>query len=317
MSQLTLEDVERAQARIGPHVRRTPLLPVGRLRRPVPEVAELWLKLESLQVSGSFKARGALNRVLSLSRAEVARGVVTASGGNHGLGVAYAGWLLDVPAYVYLPHNTPPKKRRQFARWGAEVVVEGQVWDDANRAAQVRAERDGLPVVHAFADPEVVAGQGTIGLEILEAAADVDVLVVPVGGGGLISGVALAACSLRSAIRVVGVEPEGAPTLHASLAAGRLVELPRLDTAANTLAPRRSEPLNFELVRRYVEEIVLVSDAQLQEAARWLWEELGVAAELSAAAACAALRVGRVSRARGARVVALVTGAGTDGLQGA
>jgi len=193
-------------------------------------------------------------------------------------------------------------------------VMAGEVWDDSNRAALQHAEAENLSYIHPFADPAVIAGQGTIALEILEEAPDLDTLLVAIGGGGLISGIAIAAKALKPGIRVVGVEPVGAPTLRDSLAAGRLVELTRLDTAAVTLAPRRSEAVNLAIVRDAVEEIVLVEDAEMRAAARWLWREIGVATELSAAAAVAALLSGRYRPLAGEQICAVVCGAGTDGI---
>jgi len=178
----------------------------------------------------------------------------------------------------------------------------------------LHAESEGLAYIHPFADPDVIAGQGTIALETLDQAPDLDTLLVAIGGGGLISGIAIAAKALKPSIRIVGVEPVGAPTLHDSLTAGRLVELASLDTAAVTLAPRCSEPVNFAIVREAVEQIVLVEDAEMRSAARWLWREIGVAAELSGAAAVAALLSGRYQMMADARVCAVVCGAGTDGI---
>jgi threonine dehydratase len=304
--------IEQARKRLASHVRRTPLVRAGPLLRAVP-ADHLTLKLECLQVTGSFKARGATNKVLTLPSEEAARGLVTASGGNHGLGVAYAGHLAGVPATIYLPANVPPAKAEKLERWGARIIWEGQVWDDADAAAREAASRSGAAYVHAFADPAVIAGQGTIGLEILEDDPDTDLLLVAIGGGGLISGVASAVKALRPATRIVGIEPVGAPTLHASLRAGRVVELERIATVANTLAPRCSAQLNFEIIRRTVDEIVLVDDEEMRAAARWLWFEMGIAAELSGAAAVAALLAGRVEAA-GRRACALICGAGTDGL---
>lgn len=240
--------------------------------------------------------------------------MVTASGGNHGLGVACAGWLAGAPATIYLPRNTPPAKALKLEQWGARVVVDGDVWDDANHLALAAAEREGLAYVNAVADPAVIAGQGTVALEVLEDLPEVNVLVVAIGGGGFIAGVALAAKAFNPSVRVIGVEPVGAPTLYESRRAGRLVELPTIATVANTLAPRLSDPLNVGLVERYVDDLELVSDDEMRAAARWLWFELGVAAELSGAAATAALRVGQVAVPANARVCAIVSGAGTDGL---
>jgi threonine dehydratase len=309
---LGITDIQQARRRLADHVRRTPLLRAAPLLRSAP-ADRLTLKLESLQVTGSFKARGATHKVLTLEPEEVRRGLVTASGGNHGLGVAYAGHLAGAPVTIYLPANAPPAKAEKLERWGARLVWEGQVWDDADAAAREAAARSGATYVHAFADPAVIAGQGTIGLEIVEDDPEADLLLVAIGGGGLISGVATAVKALRPNMRVVGVEPVGAPTLSASLRAGRVVELERIATAANTLAPRCSAELNFEIIRRTVDEIVLVEDEEMREAARWLWFEHGVAAELSGAAAVAALLAGRVAGA-GRHVCALVCGAGTDGL---
>ena len=185
------------------------------------------------------------------------------------------------------------------------------------RAAQKAARAEGLTFIHPFADPDVIAGQGTVGLEILDAVPDIDVLVVAIGGGGLISGVATAAKALQPGIRVVGVEPIGAPTLRESLAAGELVTLPAIETSAGTLAPRRSAAINLDIIRRNVDEIVLVSDEEMRRAAEWLWFEMGLAAELSGAAALAALAENRFAVDPAARICVLVCGAGTDGLDAA
>lgn len=311
---LELEDIQEAHARIKDAVRRTPCLRTRFFHSPAVEEASLSLKLECLQVSGSFKARGASNKVMGLSDEERARGLVTASGGNHGLGVAYAGRRAGAPVRVYLPASTPGAKAEKLERWGAQVVFEGEVWDDANAAACQAAERDGMTYVHPFADPAVMAGQGTVGLEILEQLPGVDTVVVSIGGGGLISGVATALAGAGSGIRVIGVEPTGAPTLSRSVEAGRVVELEAITTDANTLAPRRTEQMNFDIVRRRVEHIVLVEDDDMRDAARWLWFEMGLAVELSAAAAVAALRTGAYRPARDENICALVCGAGTDGL---
>jgi threonine dehydratase len=310
-----IDEIRTAAERIRGYVRRTPLLAAAPIKE-WPEIAGgLRLKLETLQVTGSFKARGAINAVFALPPRRPRRGIVTASGGNHGLAVAYAGWATEVPATIFLPCSAAAEKIAKLDAWGARVVIAGEVWDDSNRAALQHAEAEGLTYIHPFADPEVIAGQGTIALEILEEAPELDTLLVAIGGGGLISGVAIAAKALKPSIRIVGVEPVGAPTLHDSLAGGRLVELTHLDTAAVTLAPRRSEPLNFGIVRQTVEAIVLVEDTEMRAAARWLWREIGVAAELSGAAAVAALLSGRYRVTAGEQVCAIVCGAGTDGLQ--
>ncbi len=311
---LTLSDVQAAQARIQNHVRRTPLVRALGLKQRPDGLENLWLKLESLQITGSFKARGALNKLYTLSEEALKRGIVTASGGNHGLAVAYAGWLAQTPATIYLPHNTPMAKASKLEDWGAKVIFAGAVWDDANQVALAAAQESGLTYIHPFADPRVIAGQGTIALEILADAPGIDALLVSIGGGGLISGISLAAKALKPSIKVIGVEPIGAPTLYESLKAGHLIELPEITTAAGTLAPRRSAEINLEIIRRNVDEIRLVSDEAMKQAARWLWFEFGIAAELSGAAAVAALFSPDLRFDPAAHVCALVCGAGTDGL---
>jgi threonine dehydratase len=309
-----LDDVRAAAERIEGRVRRTPLLQAAPMRHRLADGAELVLKLECLQVTGSFKARGAISKLCALTDAEIRRGIVTASGGNHGAAVAYAGWVADTPATVFVPANVSPLKANKIESWGARLEVEGGVWDESNRAALARAERDGLTYIHPFADPAVIAGQGTIALEILAEAPDVDVLIVAIGGGGLISGIAVAAKALRPDLRIIGVEPEGAPTLHASVRAGCVFELPEITTRVPTMAARRTEPLNLEIVQRQVEEILLVSDDEMKDAARLLWLEHGLAVDLSGAAALAPLLTGRLRPRPGEKVCALVCGAGTDGL---
>jgi threonine dehydratase len=312
---IELADVEAAARRIAPHVRRTPLLDMGPLPGGDPD-GRLLLKLENLQVTGSFKARGATNKVLTLPTQQVSRGLVTASGGNHGLGVAFAGRLVGVPVTIYLPANVPPSKAAKLERWGAKVVWEGEVWDDANAAALAAADRQGMTYLHPFADSEVMAAQGTLALEALADAPEADLFVVAIGGGGLISGVATAVKARRPEARVIGVEATGAPKIHQSLRAGRVVELPSVSTAANTLAPRSSHEMNFAVIRERVDDVVLVTDEEMYDAARRLWFEAGIAAELSGAASLAALLSGRIPLAGVKAACAIVCGAGTDGLVG-
>ena len=311
---ITLDDVRTAAARIAPYVRRTPLVAARSLKEnPYPE-GELLLKLECLQVTGSFKARGAANKLMSLTAEEVQRGIITASGGNHGLATAYAGWLGQTRTTVYLPQSASPEKVKKLAAWGARVVVHGRHWDEANAEALGVAGREGLTYFHPFADPAVIAGQGTTALEILEQEPLVDDLLVAIGGGGLISGLALTVKALRPSVRIIGVEPTGAPTLFESVKAGRVVELPVITTCVPTLAAMKTEPINLAIVQRFVEEIVLVTDEEMREASRWLWFEMGLATDLSGAASLAALRNGKVRPARGRKVCALVCGAGSDGV---
>jgi threonine dehydratase len=306
---ITLQDIEAARNRIAPLIRRTPVLYPTGLKEALPW-ERLVLKLECLQVTGSFKARGAVNRVLASKPEELRAGLVTASGGNHGLAVARTAYVTGVPATIFLPINVSPPKVEKLKEWGASVEIGGANFDEANQKALAFADQSGALYVHPYADPFVVAGQGTLGLDILEDVPDLDVILVAIGGGGLIGGLATAIKNLRPSVRVIGVEPEGAPTLHASLAAGHVVTLREITTTVATMAARRTDERLFEIVRRHVSEVVLISDEAMKEAARWLWFETGVSADLSGAAAIAALRSGQLDIPSNARVCALICGAG-------
>ncbi len=311
---ITIDDVSTAAARIAPYIRKTPLVSARCMRdNPFPD-GDLLLKLECLQATGSFKARGATNKLLSLSEVEIQRGIVTATGGNHGLAVAYVGWLGKTTTMVFVPENLSPEKAKKIQSWGAKLVIQGNQWHEANRAALDLAAREGITYFHPFADPVVITGQGTVGLEILDQAPEVDDILVAIGGGGLISGIALTIKTLRPSVRMIGVEPTGSPTLYESVKAGRVVELKDITTCVPTMACARTEPINLEIVRHYVDEIVLVTDEDMREAARWLWFEMGIATDLSGAASIAALRSDKVRPAKGRKVCALVCGAGPDGM---
>lgn len=310
---VALAEIEQAADRIRGRVRETPLVEAANLKSRHHD-GTLLLKLECLQVTGSFKPRGATNTLLSLTPDEIANGIIAASGGNHGLAVAYAGWTAKTRTVVYLPESTPGAKADKIRDWGAEVVVSGAVFDDANTAAQARAKDEGLTYIHPFDDRRVIAGQGTVALDILRADPQIEVLLVAIGGGGLISGIAAAARAINPGIRIIGIEPTGAPTLKDSIAAGELVTLDKIESEAGTLSPRRSAARNLAHVEEYVDDIVLVSDEDMREAARWLWFEMGIAAELSGAAALAALHTGAAKVTGMSKVCALVCGAGTDGM---
>ncbi len=311
---ISINEVKSAATRIAPYVRKTPLVSARCMRdNPFPS-GDLLLKLECLQATGSFKARGATNKLLSLSEAEIRRGIVTASGGNHGLAVAYVGWLGKTSATVFVPENVSAEKAKKIQSWGAKLVIQGHQWHEANRAALDLAAREGLAYFHPFADPLVIVGQGTVGLEILDQAPEVDDILVAIGGGGLISGIALTIKALRPSVRMIGIEPIGSPTLYESVKAGRVVELPEITTCVPTMACAKTEPINLEIVLRYVDEIVLVTDEDMRQAACWLWFEMGIATDLSGAASIAALRSGKVRPATGRKVCALVCGAGPDGM---
>jgi threonine dehydratase len=312
---ITLGDVEAAAVRIANAVRRTPMIQADQMQSlPIPAEASLWLKLECLQVTGSFKARGAMNQLRLLPPEALARGVITASGGNHGTAVARAAWIAGVSAVVYVPENVSAAKRAKLAGWGAEVRIAGRYWDEADVVARAAAEAEGRTYFHPFASPAIVAGQGTVALEILEQAPPMDIFLIAVGGGGLIAGMATVLKALQPRARIIGIEPPGSATLHDSLAAGEVVRLAEVTTTIPTLACGRTDPRIFEIARGAVEGVVLVEDAAMREAAAWLWFEFGIAADASGAAAVAALRQGLVDIRPGDRICALVCGAGTDGI---
>ncbi len=308
---IAVGDIEAARERISGHVRHTPVTPLVQLQSP-PAGPRVTLKLECLQVTGSFKARGAMNRLLGAAQ-DVTKGIVTASGGNHGLAVARTAFAKNVSAMIFVPSGVSPAKVVKMKAWGAKVEIVGDEWDQSNAAALDYATRTGAIYFHPFADPLVVAGQGTLGLEILDDLPDIDAILVAIGGGGLISGLATAIRARRPSVSVIGIEPTGSPTLKACLDAGRLVALPEITSRVPTMSCRMTDEQIFQTVRRTVDEIVLVSDEAMAEASRWLWFEMGVAADLSGAASIAALRQGLPGLANARHVCALVCGAGAEG----
>lgn len=310
---ITLSDIEAARDRLAGNIRRTPLIAADNLSAPITDAA-LYLKLESLQVTGSFKARGATNRLLATPKSELANGIVTASGGNHGVAVARTGKLAGVQATVFVPTNISPSKLDKLKRWGAKVELVGNVFDDADKAARAYASKIGAVYFHPFADPLVVAGQGTLGLEVLDDLPDLDTVLIAIGGGGLAGGMGKAIRTLRPNARIIGIEPVGCPTLKASLDAGHVVTIDKITTKVPTMSCARTDDRVFDLVRSVVDDIVLVDDAAMLDAAQWLWFEFGVAADLSGAAALAALRTGLVPVKPGEKVCVLVCGAGPDAL---
>jgi threonine dehydratase len=300
--------IAAAERLIRPHIRWTPILQVAPGDFGV-EAGSLLLKLEMLQHTGSFKARGALANLLM--RPIPAAGVVAASGGNHGVAVAYAANRLGVPAAIFVPSVASPSKVALIRSLGATLVIAGDRYDDALAASQAFiAERGGLPV-HAFDQRETLLGQGTIGLELEADAPGLDTLLVAVGGGGLIGGIT---AWFDGRIRIIGVEPERAPTLFQAMAAGHPVDAEAGGIAADSLAPRRVGDLMFPIVRDRVERVVLVADEAIRAAQESLWATCRVVAEPGGATALAALTSGRYRPVPGERVAVLVCGANTDAL---
>ncbi len=294
-------DVEEATRRIAGRVRRTPFIEVEVNRRP------LTLKLELLQVTGSFKPRGAFNRVLSEFSLPEA-GLIAASGGNHGAAVAYVGASLGLPVEVFVPEVTPAIKRERIAEFGAKVVVGGTHYPDALLASQERAAVSGALEIHAYNHPAIVAGQGTMAAEIAEQVPDVSTVVMAVGGGGFIAG---AASYFEGGIRLRAVEPEGSCALHAALEAGEPVPVSIASVAADSLGSSPIGSVPFAAIQGRIDGVSLVSDQDIVEAQRWLWSNLRLVAEPGGAAALASILSGRFDPPPG-RVVVVVCGANTD-----
>jgi threonine dehydratase len=303
--ELAREAIAGVERLIRPHVRRTPVVEVDARDLDLPP-AGLNFKLELLQHSGSFKARGAFTNLLT--REVPAAGVVAASGGNHGAAVAYAASRLGVPARIYVPTVSSPAKIALIRSYGAELVVQGDRYADALAASEEWAQSSGAMTIHAFDQPGALLGQGTTALEWQQQAPDLDTVLVAVGGGGLIGGMA---AWYEGKTRIVGIEPEAAPTLTRALRAGCPVDAPAGGIAADSLAPRRVGELMFPLAQKYVERVVLVEDEAIRDAQRMLWDVLRVVAEPGGAAAFAALLSKKYQPAPTERVGVLVCGGNT------
>jgi len=305
-----LEEVRVAGARLEEVCLHTPVWPSRILSRMAGGTT--LLKCENLQRTGSFKIRGAYNRIAGLSPERRDRGVVAASAGNHAQGVALGASLMGVPSTVFMPVGAPLPKVEATSKYGAKVVLEGAVYDDAYAAAAAYAEQTGAVMVHPFDHRDVIAGQGTVALEVLDQVPEAGTIVVPIGGGGLISGIAAAARALRPGIRIVGAEPEGAATLTRSLQAGRVVTLPELSTLADGLAAKRAGDLTFEHVRSLVDDVVTVSEEEIAEALLLMTERARLLVEPAAAVGVAATMTKR--SALTFPVVVIVSGGNIDPL---
>lgn len=301
-----LATVAAVRERIRPWVRHTPLMPMPHLVDDA--LRGVRLKLENLQVSGSFKARGAFNHMLQLSPDQRSRGVVAASGGNHGLAIAYVGARLGVPVTIYLPKTASADRVERIRPWGATIVQVGNNPNDALQQAQEHAEAEGLAYIHPFDAARTVEGTATLGVELLEDVPDVDCVLIAIGGGGLIAGMSAAIKQIRPGVTVIGVEPVGAPSMKVAIEAGHVVQLDQITTIADTLAPRSVSERTRALTARYVDRIALVDDDALVSAMRWLWRECNQLVEPAGAAVIAAIQSGAVDLSHYARPVALICG---------
>ncbi|MET2831804.1 threonine/serine dehydratase [Mesorhizobium shangrilense] len=303
---ITRERIAAMEPRIRPYVRHTPVLRVDMMDFDRPPMA-LDLKLECLQHSGSFKARGAFTNLLE--RPVPKAGVVAASGGNHGAAVAYAAMRLGHKATIFVPEVSPAAKLERIRSYGAELVVGGARYAEALAASEAFAEKSGALQIHAFNQEETLVGQGTLGLEIEADLPDIDTLLVAVGGGGLIGGIA---AWFAGRIRIIAVEPEGAPTLYRAFEAGHPVDAPTEGIAADSLAPKRVGEMMFPIAEAFVERSILVSDDDIIAAQKALWNRVRIISEPGGAAAFAAILSGRYAPEPGERVAVLVCGANAN-----
>lgn len=303
---ITVARIKQARSRIHSVVRHTP---VEQFHFRSAQSGVLF-KLECLQVTGSFKIRGAMARMTALADGERSRGVLTVSAGNHGLAVAHCSARLGAPATVVVPENASRTKVEAIRRYGARLIKAGASYDEAEAAARQMQRETGLVFVSPYNDPDVIAGQGTVGLEILEDVPDVEAVVVPVGGGGLIAGVALALKAENPAIKVYGVEPSASPTMWSALAAGHIVEIREEQTIADGLAGNiEPESMTFPIVQRFADGMILVDEAAIRKAIAQIALNEHFIIEGSAAAAVAALSDPRLNNLR---VVAILTGRNID-----
>jgi threonine dehydratase len=303
---ISRDDIRQCYDTIRPYIRRTPVMRVdlAELGESATALPTGTLKLEQLQCAGAFKARGAFTNLLL--RDVPPAGVVAASGGNHGVAVAYAAHRLSIPAKIFVPTVSAPTKIERIRQLGADLVVTGDRYADALAAAQAWEQSSGAMSVHAYDQRETILGQGTLGLELAEQAASLDTVLVPVGGGGLLAGVA---SWFTGDVRVIAVEPEGAPTLSYARAAGQPTDAPAGSVAADALAPRRVGELVFPITESYVDDVLLVDDASILAGQRALWQSFRVAAEPAASVGIAALLAGAYKPAPGEHVAVVITGA--------
>lgn len=302
----TIQDIHEAQARLKPHIRRTPILRAEKIEKAVG--CQLYLKPETLQITGAFKIRGALNKSLSLPREAIANGLIATSSGNHAQGIAYAARMLGVKAIIVVPVTTPKIKIENTKALGAEVILfDGDTAARWKKVCEI-AEENKYTAVHGFEDPLVMAGQGTIGCEILEDLEDVDTVIVPLGGGGLISGIATAIKETKPSVRVIGAEPALTPKYYQSRINKERTSMPLLDTIADGLRISVPGQNPFPIIEKYVDEIVLVDDEHIIAGMRSLARDAKLIAEPAAAIGIGALLAGAVKVRPDEKVCVVLSG---------
>jgi threonine dehydratase len=306
MQPVTTAEFIEARARMGTHVHHTPLLTSRTLSERTG--FDVRLKAELFQRTGSYKIRGPLNKFAQLSEEEKKRGVICSSAGNHAQGVALAARIHGIKAVVCMAANATPSKVEATRGYGAEVVLHGNIWDEANEKAKQLVAEKGYTYIHPFDDRQLMAGQGTVGLEIAMDWPDVDIVVVPIGGGGLISGIAMAMKAHNPKVRIVGVESSDGPAMKRSIEAGKVVTLDHIDCIIDGLRVKRVGDQTFEVVRDFVDEIVTLPDTQIFDAVVWTMHYAKVVPEGAAAAPVGALLQGLLKAPAGARVVCVLSG---------
>jgi threonine dehydratase len=314
---LSAEVWAEARRRVSAHAYHTPIVTSRLLSQETGYTVRL--KAEMFQRTGSYKIRGPLNKFGELSAEERQRGVICSSAGNHAQGVALAAKIHGIRAVVCMATNATPSKIAATKAYGAEVVLHGSIWDEANEKAKELVAECGYTYIHPFDDLDLIAGQGTMGHEIMDDVPDVDVIVVPIGGGGLISGVSMAAKSRNPKVRIIGVESSGAPGMYESVRQSHVVTLPRVDCIIDGLRVKRVGEKTFEVVRQFVDDIVTLPDQEMWDNVRWIMGHCKLVVEGAAAASVAALRKGLIKAPKGAKVVCVLSGGNVnlDPLNGA
>lgn len=310
MKFLGLEDFLKARENYGPHVHRTPVLGSETLSALVGN--EVVLKAELFQKAGSYKVRGPLNVLAHMSPEDRERGLITSSAGNHAQGVARAARIYGVPAVVVMSRAAKPAKIDATRGYGAEVVIHGEVWDDAYAHSLELMRERGMTYVHPFDDPLLIAGQGGVGLEFIEDVPDLDIVLVPIGGGGLIAGCAMAIKARKPDVKIIGVEARQSPAMKRSVEAGQVVTLDSFGPMVDGLVVRRVGDYTFEVVRNFVDDIVLVDERSIFDTVVWMMERMKIVPEGAAASPVAALRDGLVDIPKGAKVGCVLSGGNLD-----
>lgn len=307
---VTKGNLQEARERVARHAYHTPLLTSRLLSEQTG--FDVRLKAEVFQRTGSYKVRGPLNKFATLSKEQRHRGVVCSSAGNHAQGVALAAAVYGIRAVVVMAENATPSKIEATRSYGAEVVLHGRIWDDADEKARELVEQKGLTYIHPFDDPALIAGQGTLGMEVLEDFPEVDVVIVPIGGGGLISGVASAVNAFKPSVRVVGVESADGAAMKVSIDAGHIVTLENVETVIDGLRVKKVGETTFGIVRDLVDEIVTIPDSKIFESLVWVMAHTKVVVEAAAAAPVAVLRNGMLDAPKGTRVACVLSGGNVD-----